>query len=96
MQYKCHAGQHVIEKAFNHTNASLAVMLCARRFGKTYWACVKALEVALKKPRGRVIIATAFQSDIVEIVRPLFDQILNDCPENLRPKWLESKRKFIF
>lgn len=96
LSWKLHDGQHVIERAFKASKGTLAVMLCARRFGKTYWACVKSLEVQIRKPKARVIIATAFQTDITEIVKPIFDNILQDQPRSVRPTYKESKKKFVF
>ena len=61
------------------------VMDCSRRFGKDVLGINISLENALRTPGGVFVYATAFAKDINEIVIPLFQQIVADCPPQMRP-----------
>jgi len=96
LSWKFHEGQLVIDQAYRNVSAKLFVGNCSRRIGKTYWVVTECIRVARAKPRARVKIATAFLTDLEEFIIPAFESVLDDCPEDLRPRWHESKKKFIF
>lgn len=96
IDWKFHAGQLVIDQAYRNVTAKLFVANCSRRFGKTYWIVTECIRVARSKERARVKIATAFLTDLEEFIIPAFESVLEDCPESIRPKWSESKKKYIF
>ena len=96
LSWKLHAGQHVIDAAYKTVKAKLFVAICARRFGKTYWVAVVCVLVARSTPRGRIKVASAFLKDVEEFIVPAFDLVMEDMPEELRPKWNESKKKYRF
>ena len=94
--WKMHDGQLVIETAYQSVMGMLFVANCSRRFGKTFWIVKECDKVARSKNKARVKIATAFLTDLEEFIIPAFEQFYEDCPEELRPKWRESKKKYIF
>lgn len=96
LDWKFHDGQKVIDEAYRKVKAKLFVANCSRRFGKTYWIVTECLRVANEKERARVKIATAFLTDLEEFIIPAFESVLDDCPDKIRPKWSESKKKYIF
>jgi hypothetical protein len=96
LSYKFHAGQRVIDLAYRKVEAKLFVGNCSRRYGKTYWVVTECIRVARSKKRARVKVATAFLTDLEEFIIPAFESVLEDCPDKLRPRWSESKKKFIF
>lgn len=96
LSYKFHPGQKVIDMAYRKVEAKLFVGNCSRRFGKTFWVVTECIRVARSKVRARVKVATAFLTDLEEFIIPAFEAVLEDCPESLRPKWNESKKKFRF
>lgn len=96
LNYKFHAGQEVIEQKFNSVQGKLFVANISRRFGKTTWACIKALEIGITKPGTKSIIATAFQTDAENIVLPIMNELLQDCPKYLLPKLNRTKKRFEF
>lgn len=97
LDYKLHSGQDQLKALYDKTkDIKLQVWLCSRRWGKSFFGAVVCLELQIKKPNSRSFYATAFQVDATEIILPLFNLILQDCPKDLRPKWSESKKKFIF
>lgn len=94
--YKFHPGQEVIEIAYRKVVGKLFIANCARRFGKTFWAACKCIEKALTTPQGRIKIATAFQKDLEEFILPAFELALQDCPEDIAPKFKATKKKYFF
>lgn len=67
------------------------VMDIGRRWGKTYLLCIILLIFGIKRPKSRMLLATAFAKDIAEIVIPLMDDICADAPEDVRPRFRTSK-----
>lgn len=96
LRWKLHRGQLVIDAAYNAVKAKLFVAICARRFGKTYWVAVICVMVARSIKNGRIKVASAFLKDVEEFVIPAFDLVMDDMPDDLRPKWNESKKKYRF
>lgn len=102
LDWKLHSGQMVIEKAYRRVKRKLFVGNCARRFGKSYWLVKKAVEEALnnKLSLPRIKIASATAKNLEEFIIPAFQQILEDCPEEVWPGWstgyVRSKKKFVF
>lgn len=66
------------------------VLDCSRRFGKDFLSLQIADENARQRPKSIQTYATAYQKDINEIVVPLMDIILQDCPEAMRPIYRTS------
>ncbi len=95
LNYLRHSAQLNINKRINESGHQLNVVLCSRGLGKTYDACLRATETALKK-RSRIKIATEFQTDLEALILPNFEAVLEDCPDDLRPVWKASKSKFVF
>lgn len=96
LSYKYHSGQAKIRNEIKNGNEKLHVVNVSRQFGKTFLEAVMACEIARKKNRARIKIATAFLSDLEEFVLPAFDAVLADCPPSLRPKYNGQKSKYIF
>lgn len=98
LDWKLHKGQEVIEAAYKRVKKKLFVANCARRFGKTFWACIKAVEWALRCPNQwpRIKYASALRLDLKEFAIPAFELILLDCPDDLRPIWKSTESKYIF
>lgn len=96
LSWKLHAGQQVIEAAYKKVTAKLFVGNCSRRFGKSTWAVIKCLETALSKSKSKSIIATAFQTDCENIIIPIIQDVLADCPISLRPIFNKTKKRYTF
>ena len=102
LDWKLHAGQEVIEKAYQRKAAKkLFVVNCSRRFGKTYWLVKKALECALtcRNRNPLIFIAADTLVNLERFVLAAFKEILHDCPQDVWPGWetgyIRSKRKFV-
>ena len=96
LSWKFHDGQLVIDQGYRLVTAKLFVGNCSRRFGKTYWVVTECVRVARSKDRARVKIATAFLTDLEEFIKPAFDAVFDDCPDEFLPQWIESKKKYRF
>lgn len=96
LEYKLHNGQLIIDEAYKSVKAKLFVAICARRFGKTFWVAVVCVMVARSIKNGRVKVASAFLKDVEEFIVPTFNLVMDDMPDEIRPKWIESKKKFVF
>jgi len=96
LSFKHHAGQQVIDEAYRKVTGKLFVANCSRRFGKTFWVVTECLRVARSRNRARVKVATAFLTDLEEFIIPAFESVLDDCPDALRPRWIATKKKYIF
>jgi hypothetical protein len=94
--WKMHDGQLVIESAYQKVKAKLFVGNCSRRFGKTFWVVKEADKVARSKDNARVKIATAFLTDLEEFIYPAFEKFFEDCPDELKPVWSASKKKYVY
>lgn len=98
LAWKLHKGQEVIEAAYKKVTKKLFVANCARRFGKTYWNCVKAVEKALtcENTLPRIKVAASTRTELREFIIPSFELILQDCPEDIAPRWVSSESKYVF
>lgn len=93
--WKLHPGQRKLDLTLRNAKGAVVVFNVSRQWGKTYFAVLKAIELALKS-KSRIRYATAFESDLVEFVLPAFEAILEDCPEHLRPKYHVQRKRFTF
>jgi hypothetical protein len=100
LSYKLHAGQLLLrskyESEWERTKNQLFVGECSRQFGKSFEMVVGAIELALKKKNARIKYATAFLTDLEEFILPNFNAVLEDCPEDLKAKYIAHKNKFVF
>lgn len=74
-------------------NVELIYADFTRRGGKTDCAVTYCCSEAIKSKQD-IRYSCAFQSDLVEFIKPAFDTVLSDCPDDLKPTYLESKREY--
>lgn len=53
-------------------------------------------ETAIQNKNFHIHFAAPFQNQVKEYLLPIFNQIFEDCPQDLRPKWNGLQNKFIF
>lgn len=63
------------------------VLLCSRRTGKTFTFLIFAIEECLQNPNHLVNYASTTQKELKRAVYPAIQEILKDCPEDLRPQF---------
>jgi hypothetical protein len=93
--YKFHSGQVKLKEKVTACKNQLFVNECARQFGKSYFWVTFALEFAHANPGSRAKYGTAFHSDLIEFIMPTFDAVMEDCPDDIRPKFKTTGSKFI-
>ena len=76
LSWKLKGSQKLIEDAYSKVKGKLFVSNCSRRFGKSFWAAAKCLEVAIGKPNQKIKFASAFANDMEEIIIPAFNFLL--------------------
>lgn len=97
LSWKCHAVQKDMRTVFYNAddNATL-VWLLARQSGKSVELAILALEQCRRKPNSIVKILTDTKLHAQSIFDPIFKMLLEDCPENLKPVYIESKFTYHF
>ena len=63
------------------------VCCISRQRGKSYWAVVECVCLALRKPGASIKYAAGTQKAVRAIIEPLMREILATCPERLRPSF---------
>ena len=72
------------------------VLDIGRRWGKTTLRFLIRCEDAIRRPRSIFRIASAYQKNIDEIVHDVSRYVLATCPDDMRPKYVAAKQKFVF
>lgn len=97
LEWKLKGNQKIVKEAFKNATGKTHTVLCSRRFGKTYVLCCWAMEVCLQIPNAVVKYACPEKAQAEEIVNDIIPNfILNDCPDYLKPKWMEQKKAYHF
>ena len=84
--YLLHEGQLEVRRLFKECRERRFVLCCSRRYGKSFLACVLAIEHALQNTGASVRIAAPTAKMVRNIIEPHMRTILAECPESLRPK----------
>lgn len=71
-------------------------LLCSRRNGKSYTLVVIAFETALRASNRRISYASPFGRDASEIATDIAVQIMEDCPDDVRPEYKAATREYVF
>lgn len=54
-----------------------------------------ALETAIQTPNSQVHFGAPYQNALRDFLIPIFRQIIEDCPEDLRPVWKQLESKWV-
>ncbi|UJR78923.1 terminase large subunit domain-containing protein [Sandaracinus amylolyticus] len=87
LAYKLFDVQKQMRAAIAGSRERVFVVECARRLGKSFLACLIAIEHALQLPKSQIRFAAPDGKALRKIINPLFAQILSDCPKHLRPEY---------
>lgn len=68
----------------------------SRRWGKSKVGCVWLTENALRTPGGRFLYIGPERKQIEDLMLPLMEEILSECPPELRPRYDQTRRVFKF
>lgn len=96
LSYLLRPVQQDIRQAIAATDRRIFVIECSRRLGKTFVACVLAIEHAIQKPRSLIRFVAPTKDALKRITAPIFTEILEHCPADLRPTWVSSEFAWQF
>lgn len=95
LSYKLRPEQKRFKEEIDNPDKQLIVGNISRRWGKSFTLALFAIEQALKR-KQKIRYAAAFKTDLREFILPAFEQIMEDCPDSLRPTYLSSNETFTF
>lgn len=94
-KWKLRPHQEALHAVLTKAGRELVVLNVARKNGKSTACVVYALEQAIQK-KQHIRYATAFLTDLVEFIIPIFDMMLADCPLHLKAKYKASSKTYHF
>jgi len=97
LSYKCHPIQKEMYDIFyNSPERSRLVWVLARQSGKTYLLCILALEQAIRQPNSVIKMVTDTKLHAENILLPKFEEVMHDCPQDLKPEYKVKQSTFYF
>lgn len=94
--YLLKPAQKKIYQSIKNSTDLVYVVNCSRRLGKTFVMVAMAIEAALQNINFQIHFGAPYQNALKDILLPIFRQILEDCPEDLRPQWKQLESKWVF
>jgi hypothetical protein len=85
LSWKLDPVQKKIVKFLKENNQKVSVLNVSRRVGKTYYLTICAIEQCIKNPKSIVNFLQPEQKMIKNNVNPIMDEILQDCPNEVKP-----------
>lgn len=96
LSFKLDGTQKELYELFYNNDHKIMTWLLSRRQGKTYTLCILALEQCIRKPNSIVKFVAPTKVQITQIVRPIFRQILEDCPDDIKPEFKSKDYIYYF
>lgn len=96
ISWKLKPHQKQLYDLFYNTDHKVQTWLLARRSGKTYVLALLAIEACLKNPNTIVKFLSPTRIQVQSNLRPLIRQILNDCPEEIKPEFKAKDYVYYF
>lgn len=94
--WKLDATQAKMYEAYRSSNRKTNTWVCSRRLGKSFALAVIAIETCQRKSNAIVKFLAPEQKQVRTILRPLFQEILMDCPAELMPVYRKDDSIFKF
>jgi len=95
LAWKLRPEQKLLLSLLKEAPTDLAVFNISRRFGKSTTCVVYVVEEAIKRAQ-HIRYATAFLTDLQNFILPIFEWCLSDCPEEVAPIFIATKKQFEF
>lgn len=97
IHYKFHIVQKEMFELYNKApDGSTLVWLLARQTGKSYCLGLIGTMACISKPNTIVKLLTDTKLHARTIFEPIFREIFEDCPEDLKPEYIASSFVYIF
>lgn len=71
------------------------VIKCSRRIGKSFYLVSRGTMRCLRQRGAMVRYAAPTQKSLKTIIQPIMRQIIEDCPDNLRPRYSASEGAYV-
>jgi len=96
LNYLLKGKQVDVDKAMDSALKKVNVIVNSRRFGKSYICCKRSIETCLNKKNAIVKYLCPEQVMVQRNINPIIQQILEDCPPELKPDWKENAKEWVF
>lgn len=88
--------QLALYEMFHKNPEKVQTWLLARRSGKSFTLCVLAIEYCIKNPNAVVKFVSPNKLQVERNIRPLINQILETCPEDIKPEFRVKDGIYFF
>lgn len=96
LEWKLSATQKKINEFFKDNNNNILTLSCARQTGKSWLLVTYAIQMCLSGPNKYVKYVLPEQKMARSIIKIKMQEILSDCPDDLKPKYNSIDSKYIF
>ena len=96
LRYLLHDDQRAVRAQYMEADGRVFVLCCSRRWGKSRMCCSLAIEKALEQDKAHIKYAAPTMKMAREIVVPHMEELLADCPAELRPDFNKSELTWQF
>jgi len=96
LSWKLHEGQKDLYNLYTNSKNKINVWLLGRRSGKSFCLSILAIEQCLKHPNSIVKIVAPTKIQVEQNIRPLIKKIIEDCPPDIKPKYVAKDYIYYF
>lgn len=96
LSFKLDQTQKELYELYYNSKHKILTWLLSRRQGKTYTLCVLALEQCIRKQNAVVKLVSPTKLQVNNNVRPILRQLLEDCPEDIKPEFRHKDYIYYF
>lgn len=96
LRFKFKPAQLEMHNAIRSNPAMKYCIKCSRRLGKTFWLCAEAVMCCLNKEGAMVRYAAPTNKALKKFIVPVMRRLLEDCPEEKKPDFLQGDGVFRF
>ena len=87
LKWKLDLSQRELYDLYYNSKHKIMTWLLSRRNGKSYTLLILSIEQCIRKPNSIVKFVSPTKVQIANIIRPIIRQILEDCPETIKPEF---------
>ncbi len=96
LSYALHRDQRAIREQYLKAQGRVFVLCCSRRWGKSRLGAALAIEKAISQEKAHIKYAAPTMKMAREIVVPHMEELLGDCPEEMKPAFNKSELSWSY